>query len=283
MKEIIDRGYLYIAQPPLYRAKQGNSEVYLKDDKALDDYLIDSGIKECVLTLGDGEEVAGGDLRDLVEEARQIKIQLSGLVGRIPLSIVEQVAILGALNPQILSDREQAAKTATYLAKRLDALDQSSQRGWQCEALSDGGLSFQRVLRGVPDGPYVIDGNVIRSAKARTVDAHAADLQRIYARHGKLAAKDEEFPISGPVSLIDAVMGLGRKGVSLQRYKGLGEMNPEQLWETTLDPNARTLLQVKANHTDAAEDVFSTLMGDVVEPRREFIQENALNVVNLDV
>ena len=283
MKDLIDRGYLYIAQPPLYRAKQGNSEVYLKDDRTLDDYLIDAGIKDCVLTLAGGEEVAGGDLRDLVEAARQIKKQLSGLAARIPLDIVEQAAILGALNPQILSDQDAAAETASYLAKRLDALAQSSERGWRGEAQADGGLSFQRILRGVPDGPYVIDGSVIRSAEARTIDAQAADLQHVYARHGKLVHKDEEKTISGPVSLVDVVMGLGRKGTSLQRYKGLGEMNPEQLWETTLDPDARTLLQVKASRADDAEDVFSTLMGDVVEPRREFIQENALNVANLDV
>ncbi len=283
MKDIIDRGYLYIAQPPLYRAKQGSSEVYLKDDKALDDYLIQAGLKDCVLTLADGEEVAGSDLREMVEAARQIKGQLSGLVARIPLDIVEQAAILGALNPQILSDRDQAAETAAYLARRLDALAQPSDRGWEGEALSDGGLSFQRVLRGVPDGPYVIDGSVIRSAEARSIDTRAEELQHAYARHGKLTAKEDEFVISGPVSLVDSVLGLGRKGISMQRYKGLGEMNPEQLWETTLDPNARTLLQVRANHADEAEDVFSTLMGDVVEPRREFIQENALNVVNLDV
>ena len=283
MPEIFDRGYLYIAQPPLYRAKQGNSEVYLKDDHVLEEYLIDAGIKDCVFKLHSGDEVAGKDLRALVEDARLIKKQLSGLVTRVPLVIVEQAAILGALNPQILSDPEQSGETAEFIAKRLDALEAPPERGWIGEALSDGGLSFSRVLRGVPEGPHIIDGTVIRSTEARAIDEHAVELQRLYSRHGQLVVKEDEFTITGPVEIVDRVMEQGRKGVGMQRYKGLGEMNPEQLWETTLDPDARTLLQVRASHADDAEDVFSTLMGDVVEPRRDFIQANALNVANLDV
>jgi len=283
MPQLIERGYLYIAQPPLYRAKQGSSEVYLKDDKALEDYLIDAGIGDCVLTLADNSEIAGEDLRALVEQARLIKIQLQGLTTRVPLTIVEQAAILGVMNPDILSDQEQATAAAEYIAKRLDALEADTDRGWQGEASPDGGLSFMRVLRGVPDGPHLIDGAVIRSAEAHAIDKHAAELQQNYSRHGKLVSKEKEFVITGPVSLVDAVTELGRKGVSMQRYKGLGEMNPDQLWETTLDPEVRTLLQVKASHADNAEDVFSTLMGDVVELRRDFIQANALKVANLDV
>jgi DNA gyrase subunit B len=283
MPELIDGGYLYIAQPPLYRAKRGNSEVYLKDDRALEDYLIAAAIDDCVLVTHDENQIAGADLLKTVEEAREIKNALSRLVHRLPVSIVEQAAILGALNPDILANRERAAQTAEFVARRLDALEPATERGWQGVPLDDGGLTFSRVVRGVPEGPHVIDGAVIRSAEARRVDEFAADLQRLYGRHGTLTAKDEEFPITGPVSLVDAIMALGRKGVSFQRYKGLGEMNPEQLWETTLDPDARTLLQVRASHADDAEDVFSTLMGDVVEPRREFIQANALKVENLDV
>ncbi|MDP6427506.1 MAG: DNA topoisomerase (ATP-hydrolyzing) subunit B [Rhodospirillales bacterium] len=283
MPELIDRGYLYIAQPPLYRAKQGNSEVYLKDDRALEDYLIDVAVAECVFKTEDGGEIGGDDLRALVEQARLIKAQLTGLITRVPLKIVEQAAILGALDPDVLSNSKQANEVAVYIARRLDALETTVERGWRGEALEDGGLSFMRVLRGVPDGPHIIDSTVISSVESRAIDRHAVDLQKHYSRHGTLAAKEAEFPISGPVSLVDAVMEIGRKGISFQRYKGLGEMNPDQLWETTLDPNARTLLQIKATHADSAEDVFSTLMGDIVEPRREFIQENALNVVNLDV
>ncbi len=283
MTEIVDRGYLYIAQPPLYRAKNGNSEVYLKDDRALEDHLIDAGLEGCVLRTAEGAEIAARDLRGMVEAARQIKTQLTGLVARVPLKIVEQAAIAGALNPEILSNAEHAGEAAAYIATRVDLLEEEGDRGWLGAPQPDGGLAFTRTLRGVPEGPHVIDGAVIRSAEAHAIDAHAKDLQEQYSRHGRLVSKDREFVITGPVSLVDIVLDLGRKRVSMQRYKGLGEMNPEQLWETTLDPNVRTLLQVKASHADDAGDVFSTLMGDLVEPRREFIQQNALKVANLDV
>ena len=283
MPEIVERGYLYIAQPPLYRAKNGNSEVYLKDDRALEDHLIDAGLEDCVLRTAEGGEIAARDLRRIVDAARQIKTQLTGLVTRVPLKIVEQAAIAGALRPEILSNAEHAGQAAAYIATRVDLLEEEGDRGWLGEPLPDGGLAFTRTLRGVPEGPHIIDGAVIRSAEAHAIDAHAADLQEQYSRHGRLVSKDNEFVITGPVSLVDIVLDLGRKRVSMQRYKGLGEMNPEQLWETTLDPNVRTLLQVKASHADDAEDVFSTLMGDLVEPRRNFIQQNALKVANLDV
>jgi DNA gyrase subunit B len=197
------------------------------------------------------------------------------------MQVVEQAAILGVLNPETLSDREQSAEVAEYIAKRLDALETEMERGWRGGPLEDGGLEFRRTLRGV-DMSHVIDGALIRSTEARRLDAMAGKLQSVFGRHGTLRAKEREIPITGPVGLVDAVMEVGRKGVAIQRYKGLGEMNPEQLWETTLDVNARTLLQVRVSHADSADDVFSTLMGDVVEPRREFIQENALKVANLD-
>ena len=283
MPELIEKGFLYIAQPPLYRAKHGKSEVYLKDDRALEDYLIEAGIEDCVLNLADGSQVAGQDLKALIGFCRVVKGQIAGLTTRVPTKIVEQTAIAGALNPEILSGSEQAGQAAAYIATRLDALETVVEKGWQGDSLTDGGLSFVRVLRGVPDGPHVIDGAVIRSVEARALDANSAELQQSFQHHGKLVSSEKEFDITGPVTLFEAIMELGRKGVSMQRYKGLGEMNPEQLWETTLDPNVRTLLQVKASHADNAEDVFSTLMGDVVEPRRDFIQANALKVANLDV
>lgn len=283
MKELIDKGYLYIAQPPLYKAKQGSSEVYLKDDEALEDYLIAAGIKDCILTLGDGEQIGGIDLASLVDSARQISLQLKGLTTRVPLDIVEQAAIARALDKDILAKQDQADQAAKYIAKRLDALETPADRGWKGEASPDGGLSFVRNIRGVPDGPHIIDGSVIRSTEAHAISKKADALQESYTRHAVLKQKEVEFSITGPVSLVNAIMELGRKGVSMQRYKGLGEMNPDQLWETTLDPNARTLLQVKEKHAEKAEDIFSTLMGDVVEPRRDFIQANALLVSNLDV
>jgi len=283
MGPVIDQGYLYIAQPPLYRAKRGSSEVYLKDDGQLEDYLFNTAIDEGVVFVPfDGKQMAGPDLRGLVGEARTAKALLSGLAQRVPIAVVEQASILGALNAQILSDSKLAGQTADIIAKRLDALEAPTERSWAGSPLDDGGLEFTRTLRGVTEH-HAIDGALIDSTDARRLDDRAGQLQKLYARHGVLTAKDEEFPITGPVSLVDRIMELGRKGVGIQRYKGLGEMNPEQLWETTLDPEARSLLQVKVNHADDAEDVFSTLMGDVVEPRREFIQENALKVANLDV
>ena len=283
MGPVIDNGYLYIAQPPLYRAKRGASEVYLKDDPAMEDYLFGAAIDEGnVFVPYDGEQLAGPDLRDRVEEARKVKGLLTGLAQHVPLAILEQAAILGALNPQILSDDKLAGETADYIAKRLDALEPVEERGWKGTPLDDGGLEFTRTLRGVTE-KHAIDGALIGSTGARRLDEQAGQLQNLYTRHGLLLVKEEEHPITGPVGLVNKIMDLGRKGVSIQRYKGLGEMNPDQLWETTLDPEARALLQVRVNHVDEAGQLFETLMGDVVEPRREFIQDNALKVANLDV
>ena len=283
MSAIIDGGHLYIAQPPLYRAKRGGSEVYLKDDRALEGYLIGAALEDAVLTLYDGSERAGDDLKAVVERARTVKGLLAPLVRHVGNpAVVEQSAIAGALKPKILSDRDQAKQAAGYIAKRLDKLYPKPERGWKAAPLADGGLEFTRSLRGVAER-HVIDGAVIRSAEARHIDRITEELQATYLEHGKLVAKDSTYTITGPMALTDAVMELGRKGTTIQRYKGLGEMNPEQLWETTLDPGARSLLQVRVSHADEAEDVFSTLMGEVVEPRREFIQANALKVANLDV
>ncbi|MBT3238426.1 MAG: DNA topoisomerase (ATP-hydrolyzing) subunit B [Rhodospirillaceae bacterium] len=283
MPQLIERGYLYIAQPPLYRAKRGQSEVYLKDDPALEDFLFSSAIDDgAVFTAHDGTQTAGADLRRLVDEARDVTNLLERLSRHVPMTITEQAAILGALNPDILSDDKHAADVAEYAAKRLDALETEAERGWHGSVLDDGGLEFARTLRGVEER-HVIDAALIQSAEARKLDKLAGQLQKVYARHGVLKSKDKEHTLTGPVSLIETVTAIGRKGIGIQRYKGLGEMNPEQLWETTLDPNARSLLQVRVSHADDAEEVFSTLMGDMVEPRRDFIQANALKVANLDV
>ena len=283
MPEIVERGYLYIAQPPLYRAKRGNSEVYLKDDPALEDYLFNTAIDEgAVFTTYDGGQIGSRDLRDSVEKARVMKLLLSRLAQHVPLAIIEQAAVLGALDPGILADAEKAGAVAVEIAKRLNALEDPLERGWEGEPLDDGGLTFMRTLRGVTER-HLIDGAVIRSSDARRLLGEAPHLQKLYLGHGQLHVKDKDYIITGPVSLVDTVMDIGRRGVGMQRYKGLGEMNPEQLWETTLDPNVRALLQVRVAQLDDAEEVFSTLMGDIVEPRREFIQQNALKVANLDV
>ncbi|HLO78663.1 MAG TPA: DNA topoisomerase (ATP-hydrolyzing) subunit B [Magnetospirillum sp.] len=282
MPEIIEKGYLYIAQPPLYRAKRGQSEVYLKDERAMEEYLIDGGLADAVMTLGGGAQVGGADLRGLTEQARAVRNLLAPLSRRVPMRIVEQAAIAGALSPALLTDADQGRAMATTVATRLDALENQLEQGWSGEWHEGTGWVFRRTLRGVTE-THLLDAAIIRSAEARKLNELSASLRDTYQNAATLAVKERQTPISGPVALVNAVMEQGKKGISIQRYKGLGEMNPEQLWETTLDPEARSLLQVRVAHGDDAEEVFSTLMGDVVEPRREFIQTNALKVSNLDV
>jgi DNA gyrase subunit B len=282
MPEIIERGHLYIAQPPLYKVKRGASEQYLKDAKALENYLIDSGLEDAVLILGSGQERAGADLRAIVDEAINVRAALDALHSRYSRSVIEQAAIAGALNPEVLSNPENAEEAARYIARRLDVISEETERGWNGTPMSDGGLTFSREVRGVKES-WTIDGKLIASADAMRLDRKAIHLQEIYARPAKLRRKDQETVIHGPLELLNAVFAAGRKGITMQRYKGLGEMNPEQLWETTLDQNVRTLLKVQVRELDEADDLFTKLMGDVVEPRRDFIRENALSVANLDV
>jgi len=285
MRELIEHGHLYIAQPPLFKAAKGKSAIYLKDERALDDHLIQTGLEGASFRLGDGSVQAGDDLRRTVDIARSV----TNLVKPLALSrrvtsqaVIEQAAISGAFKPDVLANPDLAKQTADYIARRLNRVSSELERGWTGEPTPDGGLAFSRRLRGVQER-HVIDGPLIKSAEARRLDGLAEDLQAVYQQPGNFIAKDKETPISAPIELFAAVLGAGRKGVTIQRYKGLGEMNPDQLWETTLDPEARTLLQVKINHADEADEIFSTLMGDVVEPRRDFIQDNALKVANLDV
>jgi len=282
MPELIERGHLYIAQPPLYKVKRGASERYLKDDKALEAYLIELGLEDAVLTLANGEDRSGSDLAAIVGEALAVRQALDALHSRYPRFVVEQAAIAGALNPEVLSDAERAQGAAAYIARRLDLMADETDRGWTGEPTPDGGLVFSRMLRGVRE-VHVIDGKLIGSADAMRLDRRTPHLQEVYARAARLRRKDGETVIRGPVALLEAVFAHGRKGVSVQRYKGLGEMNPEQLWETTLDDNVRTLLRVQVRQADEAGDLFAKLMGDLVEPRRDFIRENALAVANLDV
>ena len=282
MPSVIEAGNLFIAQPPLYKVKRGSQERYLKDEKSLEDYLIGEGLEDAVLMTGDNAARGGADLRDIVETARKVVGILRGLHSRYPRFVVEQAAIAGALDAKRLKDTEQASAAATYIAKRLDALSEETERGWHGEALPEGGLRFWRELRGVMES-HLVDGPFIASADALKLDQYAAHLQEVYAKPAALKRKETSLAVHGPSDLLNAVMETGRKGLTLQRYKGLGEMNPEQLWETTLDLETRTILQVKIKEGEDADDIFSRLMGDVVEPRREFIQENALQVANLDV
>ena len=282
MRPLIEKGYLYIAQPPLFRAKRGQSEVYLKDQKALDNYLVEAGLKEARLAGADGLQFAGPDLKEVVENAIVISRLVAALArSEAAKSVIEQAAIAGVLKAEMLGN----AEAADYVAKRLDALADPLARGWQgtSEDTAMGSqLVLRRTLRGIEER-HVIDAKMVNSAEARQLDQQAAHLQMVYEKAMEFDSSGKVQPITGPLHLADHVMSLGRKGAQVARYKGLGEMNPEQLWETTLDPDARSFLQVKVTEEEEADNAFSTLMGEAVEERRAFIQENALKVSHLDI
>lgn len=283
MPEIIEKGYVYIAQPPLYRAKRGNSVLYLKDDREMEDYLIRGGCDDAVLIRKSGEQIASQDLISLVDNTVKARNMVSALSKKAPEKIVEQMAIYGLFDNEILNNHEALKPELDKLAIRLDVLEAEYDKGWKADLLSDGSVSFHRTLRGVEE-KHIFDGTIFDAAETKILNDMKNFLHDNFAETSTLVSKSGiEKRITGPVSLVDAVMASGRKGITINRYKGLGEMNPEQLWETTLDPEARSLLQVKVDHLDEADETFATLMGDVVEPRKEFIQDNALNVVNLDV
>ncbi|PWG17126.1 DNA topoisomerase (ATP-hydrolyzing) subunit B [Salibaculum griseiflavum] len=279
MPEIIEGGYLYIAQPPLYKVSRGKSEVYLKDQAALDDYLIDMGVEGAMLRLGSGEEITGQDLKRVVDEARQLRRVLDAFPTHYPRNILEQAAIAGAFVPGAVDDDLQGV--ADKVAARLDQIALEYERGWQGRITQDHGIRLARILRGVEE-VRTLDGPMLRSGEARKTGSFTKSLQEVYNLPAQLHRKDRHQAIYGPLDLLRAILGEGERGLTLQRYKGLGEMNDDQLWETTLDPDARTLLQVKVDDMIEADDLFTKLMGDMVEPRREFIQQNALSVENLD-
>ncbi|HXE68671.1 MAG TPA: DNA topoisomerase (ATP-hydrolyzing) subunit B [Hyphomicrobiaceae bacterium] len=281
MPELVEKGHLYIAQPPLYKVSKGKSETYLKDQRAFEDYLIDAGLEEATLALGSGEVRAGRDLRDIVEQARAVSKVIEDVHSRYARFVVEQAAIAGAFEQKLLLSSEQANAKAASIATRLDMQADETDRGWSGR-LGNEGYLFRREVRGVTE-VHMLDRALLGSLEARRLNERLPHLEEIYPAPARLRRKDAETPVFGPRSLLDAVYDAGRKGISMQRYKGLGEMNPEQLWETTLDKETRTLLQVKIGDLGEADEIFSRLMGDIVEPRREFIQSNALAVANLDV
>jgi DNA gyrase subunit B len=279
MPALIEGGYLYIAQPPLYKVSRGKSEVYLKDQAAMDDYLVNQGVEGATLRLKNGEEIAGQDLNRVVTGARQFKRILDAFPTHYPRHIVEQAALAGAFEPGRVDADPQGV--ADLVAKRLDQIAVEYEQGWQGRQTQDAGIRLTRILRGVEE-VRTLDGAILRSGEARRLNQSAQEAGEVYRDPSHLVRKERETVIHGPGDLLAAILAEGEKGLSLQRYKGLGEMNPDQLWETTLDPDARTLLQVKVDDMAEADDIFTKLMGDVVEPRREFIQQNALSVENLD-
>jgi DNA gyrase subunit B len=269
MPDVIEKGYLYIAQPPLYKAERGRSHRYLKDDSELEAYLIDEGVKGQTLVLENGEQIAGEDLRARVRDAVGFKATLARLALRAPGHVVEQAAIAGALKPG--AGAEEAAKAAA----RLNRIAEEGEDTWEGLA-QDEGVLFRRVVRGVEE-KAALDKALLATPDARRLSERADALGDLYAGRSVLRhEKSGEEQVFGPVTLLKVVLDAGEHGVKIQRYKGLGEMNPEQLWETTLDANARTLLRVHVDHADDANILFAKLMGDEVEPRRDFIQENAL-------
>ena len=282
MPELIERGYVYIAQPPLYKVKKGNSILYIKNEREMDDYLIRGGCEDASLILASGEQIAGQDLVDLVEKNRKARGLIASLSKNVPEKIIEQMAIFGLFNKEFLSSDNPQPKLDS-LAQRLDELEAEYDRGWKAEMMPDGSILFSRTLRGVTE-KHIIGANILDMQEVPALAAMQQVLHDTFSQTSSLVSKQGlEKKISGPVSFVDAVIAAGKKGITIQRYKGLGEMNPEQLWETTLDPEARSLLQVKIDRMEEADETFATLMGDVVEPRKEFIQANALNVVNLDI
>jgi DNA gyrase subunit B len=281
MRQVIENGHLFIAQPPLFKVKRGQSEQYLKDERALEDYLIDTGLEGASLALSSGEVRAGADLRALVEEARAMRHGLAALHSRYSKSVVEQAALSGALRPLSSADDPEGEAHAAALAERMNAIAEETERGWSAR-IDASGYVLTREVRGVRQAA-ILDAGLLASADARRLDEHARPLREAFAEPAAFSRRGDSASVSGPSQLLEAVNAAGRKGVTFQRYKGLGEMNKDQLWETTLDRDARSLLQVRIREVDEADDIFVKLMGDIVEPRREFIQDNALSVANLDV
>ena len=282
MRPLIEKGYLYIAQPPLFRAKRGQSEVYLKDQRELDGYLVDAGLKDAVLTIADGQQLAGPDLAEVTGQSVTASRMIEAVGRQVGnRDVVEQAAIAGLLNMSVLNN----AEAADYLAKRLEAIATVLEKGWQAsiEDTAHGqAIVAQRRLRGITER-HVIDQRIVSLAETQHLDTMAAHLQLHYGKPAQFRFGAQSIDINGPTALAQTVFQTGRKGAQISRYKGLGEMNPSQLWETTLDPDQRILLQVTIDQEDDADNAFSTLMGEAVEERRNFIQENALRVANLDV
>jgi DNA gyrase subunit B len=281
MPEMIEKGHLYIAQPPLYKVTRGKSERYLKDQREFEAFVMSEGVRDAVFKTAEGAQIAGRELAEMVEFSRQVRAAVHGLASKYPANLVEQAAIGGALNADTLSDPVRASAAAAAVALRLDTLSGELEKGWSGEA-TPRGIVFKRTLRGVSE-EILLDSALVASADARKLDRMAEELRATFGSGGTITRGDDTKPVRAPTELVEAISAWGQKGLSLQRYKGLGEMNPEQLWETTLDENVRSLLQVQIKHADTADDVFSKLMGDAVDPRRDFIQANALSVANLDV
>jgi DNA gyrase subunit B len=276
MPTLIEHGYLYIAQPPLYRAKRGNDETYLKDDDALETYLLDRALKEATLTAADGTVYEGDELRGEMAWIGSTVNRFRALERLVPINYLEQMAITGLLATDALGDPARDA----ILATRLNNNSAPTERGWLVTS-DAAGVTLGRTIRGVSE-TYTVDAAVLRTTEARYLAERSARLNALFGNGATISIDGPPKPIYGPAALLDLMLAYGRKGIAINRFKGLGEMNPEQLWKTTLDPSVRRLLQVNIADAEDTDQIFSTLMGDIVEPRRDFIVTNALKVANLD-
>ena len=279
MQDLIKAGYLYIAQPPLYKVNKGKSEVYLKDDLALQNYLIDMGIEDSTLNINNGTIVAGPDLQRVVILTKKIKKIIESFPSNIPSFIFEQVAMAGALSKEILEN--DTISVENNISKRLDGISSEYEKGWFCKYTKEKDLEISRTLRGVKN-IYLLENNIFLKKEASLLNSLSKEMLEVFDKEVIFTKKEKSFKLHSPSELLNLILKKGEKGLSLQRYKGLGEMNADQLWETTLDPDSRSLLQVKIEQSAEEGTTFSDLMGDDVEPRRIFIQEQALNVSNLD-
>ena len=279
MQDLIKAGYLYIAQPPLYKVNKGKSEVYLKDDLALQNYLIDMGIEDSTLNINNGTIVAGPDLQRVVILTKKIKKIIESFPANIPSFIFEQVAMAGALSKEILEN--DTISVENNISKRLDGISSEYEKGWFCKYTKEKDLEISRTLRGVKN-IYLLANNIFLKKEASLLNSLSKEMLEVFDKEVIFTKKEKSYKLHSPSELLNLILKQGEKGLSLQRYKGLGEMNADQLWETTLDPDSRSLLQVKIEQSAEEGTTFSDLMGDDVEPRRIFIQEQALNVSNLD-
>ena len=279
MQDLIKAGYLYIAQPPLYKVTKGKSEVYLKDDLALQNYLIDMGIEDSTLNINNGTVVAGSDLQRIVTLTKKIKKIIDNFPSNIPNFIFEQVAMAGALSIETLEN--DTINAENNISKRLDYISSKYEKGWVCKYTKEKDLEISRTLRGVKN-LYLLEHNTLLKKEASLLNSLGKEMLEIFEKEVFFTKKEKSFKLHSPSEFLNLILKQGEKGLSLQRYKGLGEMNADQLWETTLDPDSRSLLQVKIEQSAEEGSTFSDLMGDDVEPRRIFIQEQALNVSNLD-
>ncbi|MCL2505350.1 MAG: DNA topoisomerase (ATP-hydrolyzing) subunit B [Alphaproteobacteria bacterium] len=292
MPELIEKGYVYIAQPPLFRIKRGNSkEKYIKNEKSMEDYLTEAGLEDVSLKTAEGDIISGEELYQRTLATREMYHAINAIARKVgSIGVVESAAIAGALSQELVMDIDSAAKAAQYVAKLLDDYSARTEEketnvkvhNWIGKEMAKGGMKFSKERFGIVHS-YEIGAGVLKSSEARKLDQAKEKMQKWWSKPVKMMIKNKEIDIMGVAEFMNAVWGNAKQGLQMQRYKGLGEMNPGQLWETTLDPENRSLLQVKVHQTDVAEQIFSTLMGDVVEPRKEFIQTNALNVTNIDL